>query len=140
MKGTEFLNKIAISITPVGSRVTCNPPPTNTDEDYLVLIDVEDDQRFHMANVMHAHGFKYEGDEAYGIDAISTDDLTAITGFKSFRCGDINLIVTSNTVFHERFLAASARAKELNLMLKAERVALFQTVLYGAPYAQRKPY
>ena len=29
------INDICISIEPVGSRVTCNPAPTDTDEDFL---------------------------------------------------------------------------------------------------------
>lgn len=126
MKGTEFLNKIAISITPVGSRVTCNPPPTNTDEDYLVFVDYF--KQADLNSLMELIGASYEGDENYR----NTSDRES--AFKSYRLGNINFIVTSETVFHERFLAASARAKELNLMLKSERVALFQTILYGVKY------
>lgn len=128
MKGTEFLNKLAVSITPVGSRVTCNPPPTNTDEDYLVCVHPLKEKD--LSSLMDLVGADYEGDETYRNESGSE------SAFKSYRLGNINFIVTSDSVFHERFLAATSRAKELNLMLKQDRVALFQTILYGVPYEQ----
>jgi hypothetical protein len=44
-----------------------------------------------------------------------------------------NLIVTDDLEWHRRFVAATSIAKRLNLMAKADRIALFQAVLYGMP-------
>jgi hypothetical protein len=51
--------------------------------------------------------------------------------FESWRLGSINLIVTDRPAFFERFLAATALAKARNIMGKADRIRLFQQVLYG---------
>lgn len=45
--------------------------------------------------------------------------------------GDVNLIVTQDNKFYDRFMAATSVAKRLNLLDKADRIALFQAVLYG---------
>lgn len=133
MKGTEFLNKLAVSITPVGSRVTCNPPPTNTDEDYLVFVYCFNNDDLN--SLMHLVGATSDSDDEYRNEAGEP------SAFKSYRLDNLNFIVTSDSVFHARFLAATSRAKELNLMLKSERVALFQTILYGVHYVrQDAPY
>lgn len=128
MKGVEFLINLAETIMPVGSRITCNPPPVHTDQDYLVFVSGH--KQHNLDSVMSLIGAQYEDDENYR-NATGTE-----SAFKSYRLGNINFIVTSDSVFHERFLAATSRAKELNLTLKSERVALFQTVLYGVNYDQ----
>ncbi len=38
----EYLKKTCVLIEPVGSRVTCNPPPMDTDEDWLCLMPPEE--------------------------------------------------------------------------------------------------
>ena len=48
----------------------------------------------------------------------------------------VNLIVTRNDTFFNRFMAASSVAKRLNLLDKADRVAVFQAVLYGNTTAE----
>ncbi len=51
--------------------------------------------------------------------------------FESYTKGSINLIVTWDKKFHHRFLAATTVCKRLNLLDKADRIVLFQAVLYG---------
>ena len=102
-------------ITPVGSRVTCSPPPMNTDTDYLVLGNVRKIKKH-----LIAAGFRPEYRSKYNYNSI----------FYSLRYTNINVIVTSSKHFQRKFLLATSIAKELNLLEKYHRVALFQAILY----------
>ncbi|MNP41243.1 hypothetical protein D3C76_1349340 [compost metagenome] len=110
----------------VGSRVTCNPPPVDTDQDVLVYIDGENADDFIWR--MKEAGFNVELGEGYAEDALNSGEHDR---FQSYRLGDTNLIVTVDERFYTRFSTATAMAKRANLMEKAERIALFQAVLYG---------
>lgn len=112
---------------PVGSRVTCNPPPTDTDEDFLVFAPFYG--RF-IATVMNTYGFEMGGSEIVDHDLIEPSQNSDF-GFCSLKLGDMNLIVTSNPKFYDRFLAASSVAKRLNVLNKADRIALFDAVIHG---------
>lgn len=115
-------NLSVINYDPVGSRVTCNPAPTDTDEDLLVYVHNID--AFHGSLV--PLGFQQDGNpELY--EGIDEED------FRSFRCGNINIIATSQGQFYERFMVATNLAKRFNLLDKSDRIALFRGVLYGAP-------
>lgn len=121
------IDHFLIDHKPVGSRVTCDPPPMDTDEDHLILIESED--------------------LAAALDALADDGYVAHTPrgryyhessgrpseFVSVRKGEINLLITSKDKFFRRFIAATSIAKRFNLMDKEDRVALFQAVLYGNP-------
>lgn len=104
---------------PVGSRVTCDPAPQDTDEDYLVLDSMIDS----IPAKLEAAGFTVEGESEFytGNDA---------GGFVSYRKGNVNVICTSDGDFYQNFLTATALAKRFNLLRKADRIALFQAVLY----------
>lgn len=119
----EVLNQPGILWEPVGSRVTCNPAPTNTDADYLVYTG---DPYVLRDKVLEA-GYEIGG--SLLLDANSP--LEGNDRFSSYTKGEINLIVTSDEAFYKRFLAASSVAKRLNLLKKEDRIALFQAVLYG---------
>lgn len=110
----------------VGSRVTCNPPPVDTDQDVLVFVDSENADYF--VSRMRNAGFNVELGEGYAEDALNSGEEDR---FQSYRLGDVNLIVTVDERFYTRFSAATAMAKRANLMKKEERIALFQAVLYG---------
>ena len=112
----------AISIEPVGSRVTCDPPPTDTDEDWLVLVRDADFGR--ITGSLAEAGFDLDNPGQHYRPELST--------FNSWRGpNSLNLIITADAEWHRRFRAASFVAKRLNVMAKADRVALFQAVLYG---------
>ena len=100
---------------PVGSRVTCDPPPMDTDEDWLLevksLVVIEE--------ILKRGGW-YCG-----------TSLKNCPEFASFRLGDVNLIATQDRSFFDRFMAASSVAKRFNLLIKADRITLFRAVLYG---------
>ena len=104
------------NITPVGSRVTCIPPPMDTDIDYLILGNVRKITK-HLENI----GFHSQYSSNYGFDS----------NFCSLRSGNVNTIVTNSKRFHSKFLLATSVAKELNLIEKYYRVVLFQAILYG---------
>ena len=107
----------------VGSRVTCNPAPQNTDQDVLVLVADHASFRQHILT------------QGYTIDGSMVMDvampLDVADRFTSYSKDEINLIVTEDKKFYRRFLAASSVAKRLNLLDKSDRIALFQAVLYG---------
>ena len=127
-KKKEFkkLERLYKRIEPVGSRVTCNPPPTDTDEDYLVLLK-SDDGWDEFCDMMDKEKWEFDGSD---IDD-AADTREEWDRFQSFSKNGINLIVTSSELFFRRFMAASSVAKRLNLMNKCDRIALFQAVLYG---------
>ena len=115
---TDFLGDTLISARPVGSRITCDPAPENTDEDWLVLIHKD------ASETLRAAGYSQEGSPEFytGNDA---------GGFRSWRKGVINIITTESEEFFQLFLTATYLAKRFNLLRKADRIALFQAVLYG---------
>lgn len=108
--------------TPTGSRFICNPPPTGTDNDHVVLAT-----RVRTA-IKH---FKATGFDCHSGLSAAIDEGNSHDAFWSLRRGDINLIVTGDSDFYERFVLATKLARRFNLLLKADRVALFQAILYG---------
>lgn len=115
-------SKFSCIVTPCGSRVTCNPAPTDTDADYLVLVPSGEKFAADIVAHLHQNGWNWDGSEHY---------QSAIDGFMSWKRDDANLIITSNAHFWERHNLATAVCKELNLMDKKQRIVLFQAILYG---------
>lgn len=119
-----------ISVEPVGSRVTCNPAPTDTDEDFLCmahggyLMDTEGDGE--IPGKLARLGFTAESCASYTDDSGEHNSI-----FMSWRRGETNLIVTQDEDFYNKFLVASVLAKRFNLLNKEDRISLFQAVLYG---------
>lgn len=107
----------------VGSRVTCDPMPLETDDDYIVLALPGCRDQLESALLNWIPGGSEILDE---VNSVPPDGR-----FRSYRLGEINLIVTESPVFFQRFMAATSVAKRLNLLDKRDRIALFQAVLYG---------
>jgi hypothetical protein len=106
----------ALKFARVGSTVTCDPPPSNTDIDYLILVKRRD------ASAVASLGFDLDqGGEHYE---------PSEGNFNSWRSGNVNLIVTDSEWFYNGFILATNVAKALNLMCKRDRVTLFQAILY----------
>lgn len=120
--GFDFVLKSSI----VGSKVTCNPPPTDTDLDVLVLIK---DTNFWS----YIHHLGDQGFQLGGSDVVPAEEeyLKEWDGFQSYKRGEINLIITTSEEFFDKFMEATAIAKEKNLLKKEDRVALFQKILYN---------
>lgn len=127
-KAAEALARVIAAVpqtVAVGSRVTCDPPPQGTDADYLV--HVLDSQASALWAAVRDDGWEFGG-------SITSDDLNLIPPqdrFQSYKLDDLNLIITQSQSFAHRFLAATSIAKRLNLLDKADRIALFQAVLCG---------
>lgn len=120
----ELGNK-GCSIDACGSQITCRPPPSEEDSDHDYLIE-------HLSGTsglaaIHAwlaeNGFSRDGADHY--------DPGDGTLFTSWRREKINLIVTGDNEFAGRHHAATSVCKRLNLLKKADRIAVFKAVLYG---------
>lgn len=112
-------------IVKVGSRVTCNPPPTDTDEDYLVYVSDLDEA----VNALLGIGFEY----STSAEQVAKYLIMGWPGsFKSLWFGDLNYIVTSDALFFERFLTATHVCKKLNLMNKEDRTLVFDAIRGGS--------
>lgn len=125
MNGLVFIQLQAAGcvIEPCGSRVTCNPPPTDTDADYRVHYRYEDHDR--VVRIIQENAFEPEGGTHYND---STGD------FHSWRLGEINLLISANDQWIGRHRLATELCRMLNIMDKQTRIAVFQRVLYDAEY------
>jgi hypothetical protein len=103
----------------VGSRVTCVPAPTDTDEDVLVLTD----NVVKFINSCTKAGFEETGSYAG-------------PAFYSLRQGEVNLIITDEEEFYEKFMLATHVCKSLNVLDKQHRITVFQAILYGKAYGK----
>ena len=119
------IKSLCLKFEPVGSRVTCNPPPLDTDIDYLLLVEPEKFNDFEM--VLFDSGYEMGGSRIHAGGCLLGDE----NSFQSYTKGEVNLIVTASEEFFIKFMAATAKAKELNLLHKEDRIALFQEILYG---------
>lgn len=119
MKRTElwdYLTKISKDWMMTGSRFICTPPPTNTDEDYIIYGDLNP-----IEEALGQLGFKLTTDPEY----------EGGSWFLTFRLDEFNLIVTDSEVFFERFVAATLSARKKNLLKKEDRISHFKKILYG---------
>lgn len=111
---TKLLDKVCIYWHPTGSRFTCNPPVMNTDEDYVCLMTDE--------SVLLDLGFMCTTED---------DGTYEMSEFSTWRYKHFNLVVTGDLPFYEKFVEATMEAKRQNLLKKADRIKLFQKILYG---------
>lgn len=98
-----------------GSRVICNPPPKNTDEDWIIY--TED------LNILN--------EELRSDDWILESGMYEGNDFFSYRRGFINFVVTTNLKFYDATVKATQIAKDLNLLNKTDRKALFLVVYHA---------
>lgn len=122
MKAIADLEGLGCEVTRTGSQEICNPPPVGSDIDYLVWVP-SSDLLGYVVNCLSGHGYNWEGDVHY--------QEVGKSSFMSWRNVEMNFIVTANEVFKKRHKAATAICKKLNVMDKADRVAIFQAFLYG---------
>ena len=123
-----LLHNAGCVIERCGSRVTCDPAPTDTDQDWLVVVPNNSADISSAVENLSMSGFQWEGGEHY---------QSAAGNFMSWRKADVNLIVTANTDFAEKHRAATHICKRLNLLNKPDRIAVFQAVLYAAKYEEK---
>ena len=121
-----FLDKV-VKMEYVGSRITCNPPPKDTDEDVLLLTD---DLNTFIGDCIEV-GFTRDGDATASYP----------TEFVSLRNGTMNFIITDTEEFFKKFMLATHVCKSLNVLLKAHRICVFQAILYGKEFeTQEVPF
>jgi hypothetical protein len=109
-----------------GSRVTCDPAPTDTDEDWLLtvastLLAVE------VGKWLVSYGWVKEGTTA----RYSNDK-----DFISYRAGELNFIVTSNPEFSKNFKLATGVCKQMNILEKEDRRNIFEAIMNYKPKAK----
>jgi hypothetical protein len=114
-----FLDKV-LKMEYVGSRVTCSPAPTDTDEDVLLLTD---DKSTLIGDCIEV-GFKWDSDVTKSYP----------DSFVSLRNGEMNLIITDDEEFYKKFMLATHVCKFLNVQGKLNRICVFQAILYGKEY------
>ena len=99
-----------------GSREICKPAPTDADVDFVVL-DLAGNGKF-----------EHNG---YAMTTEDRRDEYGETDFETYRRGEVNLIVVHSWPQFNAWRAATAAAKQMNILDKGKRIALFQGVLYG---------
>jgi len=97
---------------PTGSRYICNPAPKDTDNDTVMLVNGFYDWQQALLN----DGWEQCGDYEFGGQ------------FNAFRKGQENYIVTEDEDFFNRYIFATEAARSLNLLVKDDRIKLFQAV------------
>lgn len=114
------LLSLAIANHPTGSRYICNPAPTDTDDDTVVLW--EEGTLNKAIDVYLDAGWKMGGSYIPG------------NKWQSFKLNELNHIVTDNLEYYQKFITATNVAKRLNLLKKEDRVVLFDCIVHGNPY------
>jgi hypothetical protein len=113
-------------LEPVGSRVTVSDTSLteNSDHDQLVLCRKADLR--HNRKSLTENGFASSSREG---------SMAGEGAFESWKGpGNINVILTTELQFYDRFMVATELAKRFDLKEKTDRIALFQGVLYGASF------
>ncbi len=107
-----------------GSSVICNPPVTDTDIDYVIYTNEE----IKLDTFLKSKGYTKSCAEEEEYDLENE-------GFSCYRLNNINLIITTNREWYNKWVLATKVAKNLNLKVKADRVMLFKAILYDeAPF------
>lgn len=121
----QFIRDSTVNITRVGSRVTVNPPPMDTDDDYLILTAFYQDT----ANWLLDNGWELGGSRDPQWNVESVNGVQGI--WNSFRKDDINLIVTNSNEFYSKFRLAAAVCRRLNLASKQDRIIIHRAIMNG---------
>lgn len=104
-------------LQPTGSSYICDPPVTDTDWDYICLVDSLE----LFSPVAVELGWRLLGREH--------DGRYPLSKFQSYRKSDMNLIVTESKTWYDKYTQVTELAKRFNLTDKQDRVDLFSLVL-----------
>lgn len=134
-----FSHIAAADVVPCGSRHVCDPPVTTTDEDYLIYIP---GSYIGVDSFLRAHGYVNESEMVSlapadpnvaaprGSGAVKANG-TPGTEFSSWRDDTVNLIVTQDRGFFNKFKLATQVTKKLNVLHKEDRIRLYTAIVYG---------
>ena len=98
-----------LACAPTGSKVICEPPVMDTDEDWIVWVKEEG---FSHSSLLNA-GFVPDGENYHD------------GHFTSYRKGELNLILIEDKQVYSAYCRATDTAKSLNIRDKADRITLF---------------
>lgn len=126
----DNIEDFCVACVPVGSRVTCNPPPMNTDQDVLclladvdALVDFEERLiKFEWEEESEKYGTLSSNFYSWRKDVpMSSDPIPELVEY--------NLILTYKEEWFDKFLRATVACKKANAMTKKERVAIFDEIM-----------
>ena len=101
---------------PTGSRVICNPPIMDTDEDWAVLeVKHWSPTRKTLGEVLNESGWDRGGSEAKG-------------SFQSWRKGELNIIIFHSPQGFAKYRLSTRITTVLNLQKKEDRINLFSMI------------
>ena len=141
----EYLSDLIDRWELVGSRITCDPPPTDTDQDILIL--VKDKKLDDFMEELEANKWTKCGGkepirtqfpdhtsvmvalEEYFNELNSYGTLGDGSAFESWRQGEFNIIATTDEVWFDKFMEASNCCKALNVLDKDERIEIFNSIV-----------
>ena len=129
----EWVNRHQGTWDLVGSKVTCNPAPRNTDVDILVYIPKPKYSK--LERYITSFGFVKEGGDNYPKGRPGV-------GFNSWRTfewninppetpEEINLIITNSTKFRDSFVLARDVCAKMNLLDKNQRILVHKAIIEG---------
>lgn len=118
MNYPDNIDEWVAAVVPVGSRVTCNPPPTNTDQDLLVLVETQD-ELYDFEEKLLQWDWESES-ESYKENAAQFNSWRKLVDGTEY-----NIILTAKVDWFDTFLDATFSCKEKNLLSKEERIAEF---------------
>jgi hypothetical protein len=117
-----------------GSRVICNPIPLNTDDDYLLLIATGNQETIQQLLTIDGYikGGSLGAQWRKPLEENPDYSMRRLDGttFRSWKKGEINIILTCDKNYFENFYCATLIAKRLNLLRKEERVELFEAICF----------
>ena len=100
-----------------GSRIICDPPPKEADNDWVLLVPLNSFCAF----MEEAKELGYEVPESPK-GGLYTGETVPLYRYQD------NLIVTTNIKFYESFVAATHLARRLNIRNRENRIALFKAL------------
>lgn len=114
-----------------GSRVICYPSVRSTDDDYLLLVDVDVLSKFH--DELTNRGFRLGGSGGNRLEQLkefpSYEDMVAERYcFRSYKLDDVNLLVTLSDEWFQNWYKATKLSRSLNLTNKPDRIAVFEAI------------
>jgi hypothetical protein len=111
----DIIPENLISYHQSGSSVICDPPVTDTDRDFVILVKSITEER---ANLIE-HCWKICGNEDYE----NPDGI-----FLALRKGSLNYILVNSQDQYNKWEASMLLAKHRNLVKKEDRIALFRSI------------
>lgn len=127
----DFLSVNNGRILATGSRVICDPAPTDTDEDWVVYVHNYRTFRTFLQNNGWSTDGSYDSDRDPFIEEDTEDYDISDEGFCSFKKDHLNIILVVNNFTFNRWVTATILATHLNLLDKSRRIQLFSSILYG---------